>query len=201
MNIAAIKRNCAARETARILNVIHGGQWISNGRSAFRVDGLKIPDVDALAALFDLSEKKRAAWIMGETVGLDDRFQREPVNGEEMVKVAGAQICADDAFLALPTSRGLLWIPYEPVRHIKDTARGYAVRWSESGRPLVAVYNGLLCQVLILPLNDEEAMGLQRHAREMAAPPYMWDDPAARAEAEAEEMAAAMVEEDREVDG
>ena len=90
MNISAIKRNCAARETERILNVIHGGQWISNGRSAFRVDGLKIPDVDALAALFDLSEKKRAAWIMGETVGLDDRFQREPVNGEEMVKVAGA---------------------------------------------------------------------------------------------------------------
>lgn len=199
MNIAAIKRNCKARETARIYNIVHGGQWISNGQSAFLVEGLTIPDADALAALFDLGLKQIETWYMGESAGLDPRFRREPVPGEEQVKVAGAQVWGDEVYLAMPTSRGLLWVPFEPVRHIKEDARGYAVRWSESGRPLVAVYNGLLCQVLILPLKEPSA--LQRHARAMAAPLYKWDDPVARAEAEAEALAAAMTEEDGEVDG
>lgn len=200
MNITAIKRNCKARETARIYNIVHGGQWISNGKSAFLVEGLTIPDADALAALFDLSLKQRETWYMSESAGSDPRFRREPVQGEEQVKVVGAQVWGDEVYLAMPSSRGMLWVPFEPVRHIKEDARGYAVRWSESWRPLVAVYNGLLCQVLILPLNDEEQLALQRNARAMAAPLYQWDDPVARAEAEAEALAAAMTEEDGEVD-
>ena len=168
MNITAIKRNCKARETARIYNIVHGGQWISNGQSAFLVEGLTIPDTDALAALFDLSAKQRETWYMVECARVEQRFRREPVPGEEPVKVAGAQVWGDEVYLAMPTSRGLLWVPFEPVRHIKEDARGYAVRWSESGCPMVAVYNGLLCQVLILPLNDEEPLALQRNARAMA---------------------------------
>ncbi len=176
MKIAAIKRNCAARTTARIYNVIGGrGQWISNGQSAFRVDGLRV-DEDAVAALFDLSGNKRVNWFMGETIVTDPRFVREGFDGEEETDACGAQVWCDETYIALPTSRGLLFIPFEPVRHIKDTARRYAVRWSEGGRPLVAVYNGLLCDVLVLPLPDGDAETLQGFARRMTAPPYEWNE-------------------------
>ena len=176
MKIAAIKRSCATRRTARILNVIGGrGQWISNGQSAFCVDGLRV-DEDAVAALFDLSGNVRMTWNMGETIVTDPRFVRESFEGEEETDACGMQVWCDEAFVALPSSRGLLYMPFEPVSHIREKGRRYAVRWSEGGRPLVAVYNGLLCDVLVLPLPDGDATTLQGFARRMTAPLYEWNE-------------------------
>ena len=50
MNIGAIKRNCVSRRLAAIYDTPLGGQWVSNGSHAFRVDGLRL-DADALEAL------------------------------------------------------------------------------------------------------------------------------------------------------
>ena len=203
MNINAIKRNCAARKTAVIYNAIgHRGQWISDGRNAFRVDGLKL-DEDALAALFDLSDKKRLAWIMGERPVTDPRFGAVPVEGEEDTDVVGAQVFCDEVFLALPSRRGLLYIPFEPVRHIKEDKRRYAVRWAND-RPLVAVYGDLTCSVLVLPVADEDALTLQRLAGKMAGDPYLREYRGMGDEADAataEDAAEAMIRQMEQADG
>ena len=203
MNINAIKRNCAKRETAVIYNAIgHRGQWISDGRNAFRVDGLKL-DEDGLAALFDLSDKKRRAWNMGERIATDPRFGAVPVEGEEDTDAVGAQVYCDEVFLALPSRRGLLYIPFEPVRHIKEDKRRYAVRW-ENDRPLVAVYGDLTCSVLVLPVADEDALTLQRLAGKMAGDPYLWKYRGMGDEAEAataEDAAEAMIRQMEQADG
>ena len=193
MKISAIKRNCAARCCAGILYEVHSRtQWITNGSTAFRVDGFEL-DLDGLAELLDLSEKKRCAWNMFEKPTADERFQPEPVIGEEDTDACGAQVWADAVYIALPTSRGMLWIPYEPVRHIKEDNRRYGVRW-RGDRPLVAVYGDLTCSVLTMPLDNDNADQLRRFASQMAAPAFQWSDPAARADAEAEALAARMMD-------
>lgn len=203
MNINAIKRNCAKREKAVIYNAIgHRGQWISDGRNAFRVDGLKL-DEDALAALFDLSDKKRRAWNMGERIETDPRFSAVLVEGEEDTDAVGAQVYCDEVFLALPSRRGLLYIPFDSVRHIKEDKRRYAVRWAND-RPLVAVYGDLTCSVLVLPAPDEEALTLQRLAGKMAGSPYMWEHRGMGDEADAataEDAAEAMIRQMEQADG
>lgn len=203
MNINVIKRNCAARKTAVIYNAVgYRGQWISDGRNAFRVDGLKL-DEDALAALFDLSNKQRQAWNLGERIVHDPRFSAVPVEGEEETDAVGAQVYCDDVFLALPSRRGMLYIPFEPVRHIKEDKRLYAVRWAYD-RPLVAVYGGHTCSVLVLPVADEDALTLQRLAGKMAGDPYRWEYRGMGDEAdaaEAEDAAEAMIRQMEQADG
>ena len=52
MNINAIKRNCKGKKIAIILNSVSGSQWITNGQSAWLVEGMVL-NVAALEALFD----------------------------------------------------------------------------------------------------------------------------------------------------
>lgn len=191
MNLNAIKRNCKARRTARVFNATHGGQWISDGQSAFLVDGLRV-DEEAVAALFNLTQKQRTNMYMGESTTSDPRFTFTPLEGEEHTDEAGAMVWDDnEVYVAIPSSRGTLWIPHAAIRHIKPESRRYAVRWRRD-RPLVAVYGDLFCQVLIMPLSNVFTEPMRKRAGMMSAPTYQWPD-LDREAAEAEEAAEALL--------
>ena len=191
MNINAIKRNCKGSKIAIILNSVSGSQWITNGQSAWLVEGMTL-NVAALEALFDLSAKALTKWLIQEKPVQDPRFSTLGTNEEEAAEEAGAVVYQDAVYVGVTSDHGMLYIPYDAIRHIKVDYRRYAVRWLD-GKPMVAVYGDMFCQALLMPLNNESAERMRDIARKLAAPTYQWPDEeqeAANAEAEAEELIA-----------
>lgn len=189
MKVSAIKNNCRAKRIGIILNSAWGDQWITNGQSAWLVEGMRM-DQEALKSLFDLSEKQLGKWLIEERQTKDTRFTATPMEYEEKTDDAGALVYADSVFIGVRSSRGMLYIPYEAIRHIKEEYRSYAVRW-RNGKPMVAVYGGMFCQALLMPASNVWAGLLRDRARALDAPTYEWPDPeqeAADAEAEAEAL-------------
>ncbi len=200
MNINAIKRNCKAASRAVILDSVAGGQWITNGTTAWLVEGLRLT-VEAVEALFNLTNKQKNDMAIVEKPTSDPRFCQTPYEGEEDTEEAGAVVYLDAIYIGLKSSGGMLFIPYEPIRHIKDKYRHYAVRWRD-GRPMVAVYEDMFCAALVMPLDNRSSGEMRDIARRLSAPPYEWPDPeqdAADAEAAAEAMLRGMDEESGEV--
>lgn len=189
MNIQAIKRNCVARRRAVILDTIRDEQWITNGVTAYKVDGLRVNE-EAVEALFDLSEKQLRNIIIAERPTADLRFTASTMPGEESTDEAGRMEYMGETFIALNSSRGMLYVPVEEIKHIKEGSRFYGIRWGDNG-PVVAVYNGFFCEALVMPLDNCSAEQMQQMAMKMSAPIYRWkeaDDAAADAEAAAEAL-------------
>lgn len=197
MNINAIKRNCKGSKTAIILNSVSGSQWITNGQSAWLVEGMTL-DVPALEALFDLSAKALAKWIIEEKPAQDPRFSATAMDEEEDAGEMGAVVYQDAVYIGVASEHGMLFIPYDAIRHIKEDYRRYAVRWLD-GKPMVAVYGDMFCQALLMPLNNDSAERMREIAMKLAAPTYQWPDAeqeAADAEAQAEALLRQLGEDD-----
>ena len=190
MNLNAIKRNCVARRVAKILDAPCGEQWVTNGQSAWLVEGLRL-DADALEALFDLPEKKRADMVTGEMKTEDERFYSGALSDDETAREVGRIVYLDEIYIALTSSGGTLYVPIEPIRHIREEYRTFAVRWLDD-TPMVAVYQGMFVTALCVPLGTWDAAKLNSIAGEIAAPHYRWpekkDAATERAEAAAEAM-------------
>lgn len=187
MNIQAIKRNCVARGTARVIETVYGDQWISDGNNAWPVQGLWLT-AEGLEALFNLNRKQTAEMGFYEGTITDERFTRDNMPLEEHTKEAAVVMLCGELVVALPSHEGMLFIPHEPIRHIKTDYRGYAIRWKD-GRPLVAVYQGMFCEALVCPVDNGDAEAIRRMAEDMLHV-FHWREHKAD---EAEEVAEAMV--------
>ena len=192
MNLGAIKRCCMARRVAIVMNAENGEQWISDGSNAWPVDGLRV-DAGAVVSLFNLTIKQQDKTIIREMDTDDPRFTIYETPGEEMAREIGLMEYMDSLLLGLESSRGVLWIPYDAIRHIKEDGRWYGVRWRD-GRAMVAVYGDMFAAALVLPVMNHAAEYMQAKAARMAAAPYKWPDEKAAA-AEAEAAAEAMLKE------
>lgn len=185
MNINAIRRNCMKRRTAIIMDATYS-QWICNGTAAWLVEGLRM-DEEAVAALFNLTHKQRDDMYIRQKPMKDPRWSTDWVDGEEAAKEAGMLVYHGDVFVAIRSSEGVLWIPYDAVKHIKEDYRAFAVRW-KNGEPIVAVYGGLFCEALVMPLDNRSSGEMHEMAAKMAGNVWKYPDPDKEA-AEAEEAA------------
>lgn len=189
MNINAIKRQCKARGYANILTAPDGRQWISNGVAAWPVESLQI-DRDGLASLFNLSEKQRGKMAIIETNTKSRIYSIETVPGEIAADVLGAFRFCGAMVIALETPMGAVYIPEEPIAHVREDAMWFSVRLMNDGNPVVAVYDGLLCAGLVTPFEvNNEDDPVWRAARKMSARPYIRAETAAEAEEQAEALA------------
>lgn len=189
MNIAAIKRNCLARRRAVILDALRGGQWVTNGTTAYLVEGMRM-DIEALEALFNLPEKTRNNMVIAEKTTADPRFTYIKYTDEESTDEAGAMVYMGAVYIALPSRSGMLYIPLDEIKHIPEQSRYYSVRWWHD-RPLVAVRGGMFCEALVMPLDNRSAEEMRSMAAKLAGPTYVWKDmesEAADAEAAAEAL-------------
>ena len=170
MNIQHIKRACMNARTAMIYDTPDGQQWIGNGAAAYLIEGIHV-DERALTFLFNLSEKQQSEMYMLERSIDDPRFTDTPYDGQEAPAIELGMITyLDEDRLALKTDGGVMFIRYAYVSAIKEKYRSFSVRWWD-GRPLIAVYDGMFCKALIVPMgnNDvdiirEKAAGNERDA-------------------------------------
>lgn len=196
MKLSAIKSLCAGGKHATIYNTLHyGGQWIGNGFGAWLVEDFHIEDEAALMSMWNMSQKARANAVIVMKPCPDRRFTYRPFPGEEELKELGGVAWSDETtYIALESSRGLLWIDAAMLKPVRGDYRQYSVRW-DNGRPLVAVWEDLTrCVALILPASDFIAAQLSDMAVKMTAKVFRWPDPDAEA-AEAERAAEEAVSE------
>ena len=190
MNIQHIKRACMNARTAMILDTPDGQQWIGNGAAAYLVEGIRV-DERALTFLFNMSEKQESEMYMLERNTDDPRFTDTPYEGEEAPAVElGLITYLGEDRLALKTVGGVMFIRYAYVSAIKEKYRSFTARWWD-GRPLIAVYDGMFCKALIVPMGNNDVESIQVKLRAMSDTPFRWQEPdmAARdAEAQAEAL-------------
>ena len=190
MNIQHIKRACMNARTAMIYDTPDGQQWISNGAVAYLVEGIRV-DERALTFLFNLSEKQQSEMYMLERSIDDPRFTDTPYDGQEAPAIElGLITYLDEDRLALKTDGGVMFIRYAYVSAIKEKYRSFSVRWWD-GRPLIAVYDGMFCKALIVPMGNNDVEIIQAKAKAMCETPFRWKEPedmARDAEAQAEAL-------------
>lgn len=171
MNIAAIRRNCAAMKTAILLDRGQE-QWIFNGHSGFLVVGIRMT-TEAIVSLFNLSPKQEDNWDIDERKAVDRRINAYPLPDEEDADACGALILREVTWLAIPSARGTLYIPYQAVAHINPDYRRYAIRWGDGDQPpLVAVYGDMYCHAVVAPATEQTAAELNAMAAAMARPAW-----------------------------
>ena len=189
MNIQHIKRACMNARTAMILDTPDGQQWIGNGAAAYLVEGIRV-DERALTFLFNMSEKQESEMYMLERNTDDPRFTDTPYEGEEAPAVELGMITyLGEDRLALKTTRGVMFIRYSYVTAIKEKYRSFTARWW-NGCPLIAVYDGMFCKALIVPMGNSDVEIIQDKAKAMCDTPFRWrgSDAAADAEEQAEAL-------------
>lgn len=192
MNIQHIKRACMNARTAMIYDTPDGEQWIGNGAAAYLVEGIRV-DERALTYLFNMSEKQQSEMYMLERSIDDPRFTDAPYEGqrEENAVELGLITYLDEDRLALKTDGGVMFIRYAYVSAIKEKYRSFTVRWWD-GRPLVAVYDGMFCKALIVPMGNDDVENIRIKLRKMSDTPFRWKEPEDRAR-DAEEQAEALM--------
>ena len=191
MNIQHIKRACMNARTAMIYNTPDGSQWISNGAAAYLVEGIRV-DERALTFLFNMTQKQESEMYMLEKSIVDPRFTDAPYEGQEAPAVElGLITYLDEDRLALKTDGGVMFIRYAYVGAIKEKYRSFSVRWWD-GRPLIAVYDGMFCKALIVPMGNFDVDTMREKLRAMSDTPFRWKETEDEAR-DAEEQAEALI--------
>ena len=193
MNLGAIKKVCGGGKRATVYRSMGGGgQWISNGCAAYLVRGVVIESPKALMELWNLSAKAREKAIIREDITSDIRFRPTSADEEQLELLGVAGMNEIGHFVALGSARGVIWIDAEWLNPLKLDYARYFARWTDGGRPIVAVYEDLSgADALILPVSNAIATAISNAAAGMAAPAFHWpddDEEAAEAEAAAEAM-------------
>ena len=200
MNLNAIKAVCHGGKRATIYrSTVGGGQWISNGKAAYRVRGVEIEGDTALMELWNLSEKARSKAVIREEITSDPRFRPTSNDEEELELLGVAGLNEAGAYVALGSASDVLWIDVEWLKPLKLDHARYFARWA-NGRPIIAVYEDLEgAEALILPVSNTVADEIAAAAGKMSGRPFHWPDEdaeAAEAEAQAEAMLRDMEEDD-----
>lgn len=191
MNIQHIKRACMNTRTAMIYDTPNGQQWISNGAAAYLVEGIKV-DERALTFLFNMTEKQESEMYTLEKSIVDPRFTDTPYEGQEAPAVElGLITYLGEDRLALKTDGGVMFIRYAYVSVVKEKYRSFTARWWD-GRPMIAVYDGMFCKALIVPMGNNDVDSIREKLRAMNDAPFKWREPEDTAR-DAEEQAEALI--------
>lgn len=172
MKLQAIKKVCVAAKRIEIKNAPDGRQWIGNGKVWYPVDDDIVITQDNVQGLFDLDETQMEKITLEVTDESDPRFRLESVDGESRERLERHM-----AFYSGGGTYRVLTIP-SPTNYLrrevvivevallrpaetKDGYMEYRIRPSvtETGvplRPLLAVYNSLMCGALVYPENKED---------------------------------------------
>ena len=206
MNIGAIRKECLGAKRFLLLEDQTGGQWISSGRAAYRVEGIHL-DAGAIPALFNLTDKQAGKCTILSRTADDWRYDGtvDPER-EEPLDDLGAIWWGGMLFIALRGALGLMYVAADALKPVKadDGYRQYFARW-EDGAPLIAVYGDLFCAALVEPCSTEGARTISAAAMTIAREElFQWPDPeqeAADAEAAAEAALKQIGIDDMEDDG
>lgn len=172
MKLQAIKRVCVAEKRIEIKDAGDGRQWIGNGRAWYPVDDdVRITKAN-IQGLFDLDDKQMDKITLEEIDEDDFRFRLESVEGETeerlgqhmaywarggLYRVMTAQsmnnflrrdVVIVEVGLLKPaeTKDGYMEFRLRP----RNTATGQPLR------PLLAVYNSMICGALVYPESKED---------------------------------------------
>ena len=157
MKLNDIKRLCLGVSTFRLVNATDGAQWLGDGFNLYKVENIRLTEA-ALPSLFGLTLKQFNRCSIREISEARDIYRADNYEGDEtQLYCVGAVWGFDQQILALNSEKGLMFVPLsslKPVTYNEDT--DFRLRL-ENSLHRVAVYNGMFCDALLLPLDTQSA--------------------------------------------
>lgn len=157
MKLNEIKRLCLAVNTFRLVNAPVEAQWLGDGFNLYKVENIHLTEA-ALPSLFGLTMKQFNRCSILETRETMDIYRADNYCGEEIQLYHVGDVWAfESRMLALRSDLGLLFLPLEnlkPTVYTDDT--DFRLRL-EGGLQRIAVYNGMFCDALLLPVDTQSA--------------------------------------------
>ena len=170
MKLQAIKRICAERKMIEILDTPQNRQWVGDGEAFYPVDsGIHIDEYN-IASLMDLDDAAMDKIIVTHTAQDDPRFSMADAHRESgsmrphlTVWMSGRSYCLlrdEENGETLTADVLMINTAYLQPAKTKNGHMEYFLcpAYTDRGiplRPLVAVFNSLLCAALIFPESKE----------------------------------------------
>ena len=178
MKLNVIKRFCKEAGGLTILDAPTGEQWIGEGHAFYALRSARV-DEGGIAELMGLDAKALNDMLIRRRDAPDWRFSMAVSPDEETpLQGVGALMGGDgELYTALRSDRDLLYIKSKWLDVIKlGDYTAFALRVTDGGAVLVAVYNGLTTEAVIGPEGPENSEALRRLAMRMAGGKLRADD-------------------------
>lgn len=183
MKLNVIKRFCKEAGNLTILDAPTGEQWIGEGHAFYALRSAKV-DEEGIAELMGLDAKALNNMSIWRHDVPDWRFSVTVSPDEETPLQGIGQMMGEDGelYTALRSDRDLLYIKSRWLDAVKlGEYTAFALRVTDGGAVLVAIYNGLTTEAVIGPEGPENSEALRRLAMRMAGGKLRADDGPAEA--------------------
>lgn len=173
MKLNAIKKACNDQGAFYVFNCQDGRQWLSNGRGAWPVEGIKITE-SAIPAIFDLSEKKQNSVSIRAMDYSDKRFTLEPQSDYEIpLEDLGNVWYQGTLYRALKNDAGMIFIDTTNLKpaESKEGDFQYFERTAAGRLPLVACYADFFVSALVIVEDQKTAARIIEYMNKVAREP------------------------------
>lgn len=179
MKLNKIKACCLNSKRFNLVDGPEGVQWFTDDRNLWLCVGIHVDRRD-LPELFGLSDKQveKCLFLCEREEG--DAYAINMGEAELTLTYCGDVWEYEQRLLAFKGDNGMLFVPRafaEPVRVTDETY--FSIRYHETAdgkpAPMVAVYNGMICEALLKPISDAYAAYIVNRFKTLGAL-KPWDD-------------------------
>lgn len=181
MKLNKIKRLCLESKRFNIIDSTDGVQWFTDNRSMWLCVGIVI-ERGALPELFGLNSKQCEKCLFLGEKRAGEEYGIAMAETEPMLDYMGDVWEFEQRLMALRGEDGMLYVPraFADACHIERdttfTVRTLPDAEGEYSIPMVAVYNGMICEALLKPIEASWAKCVgERLAKLGEIPPYILD--------------------------
>lgn len=158
MKLNKIKANCLNAKRFNLIEGPDGVQWFTDNRSLWLCMGIQV-DRRVLPTLFGLTDKQVEKCLFLEESRTGDEYAIGMDGDEPVLDYCGDVWEYDQRLLAFRGKAGMLFVPraWADAVAVTDETQ-YTVRMLQNSdgkpEPMVAVYNGMICEAMLQPIAD-----------------------------------------------
>lgn len=171
MKLNKIKANCLQAKRFYLIEGPDGVQWFTDTRSLWLCIGIHV-DRRVLPELFGLNQKQVEKCLFLEEQQAGDEYGIAMRDEEPELTYLGDVWEYEQRMLSFKGDAGILYVPrasVEPCAIGDETT--FTVRMFQDGEgkpaPMVAMYNGMICEAMLQPIADGFAGYILRHMKAM----------------------------------
>lgn len=134
-----------------------GIQWMTDGSAIYPLEGIPVVDGNYICALYDITDKKAAKMAIETHEELPQGLDfSDTVEGESPANIEDMVICTDGmSYVPILTEIGQIFIDNKylsPLSNIEMSDLHFYLRHDSSGKPIIAVKQGMLLIAMIYPI-------------------------------------------------
>ena len=179
MKLNKIKSNCLKRKRFNIVHGPDGVQWFTDNRSLWLCLGITI-ERKIMPELFGLTGKQVEKCLFLEETENGEEYGIAMMNTDAPVEYIGDIWEFEQLLMGFRGERGMIYVPRTSADACAiDGNTTFAVRIFDDGEdekpyPMVAVFNGMICEALLRPIDTAYSGYIQQRMAKLGEIPA-WD--------------------------